>query len=142
MSLFNDSAWVPKTAWTVLPTSTTPAAPRFFRRAVFTLLLSATSTRRRVMQASTLTRVFLPPNAASSCSAMEVGLGLASRRSHVPLRDRKSQHDVVNDEEHHTHGDQVGDVLRGRSGAVQQQVDETRRERESQMDVEQIGDGQ
>ena len=39
MSLFNDSAWVPKTACTLLPTSTTPAAPRFFSRALSTLLV-------------------------------------------------------------------------------------------------------
>ena len=33
MSFFSASACVPNTAWTLLPTSMTPAAPRLFSRA-------------------------------------------------------------------------------------------------------------
>ena len=75
MSFLSNSAWVPKIACTLLPTSITPAAPRAFSRDLSTLLLSATSIRSRVMQASTLTRFSRPPNAAISFSALARGLG-------------------------------------------------------------------
>ena len=39
ISFFSASAWVPKIAWTLLPTSMTPAAPSAFSRAWSTLLL-------------------------------------------------------------------------------------------------------
>ncbi|MNY45703.1 hypothetical protein D3C86_1808240 [compost metagenome] len=54
---------VPKIACTLLPTSSTPDAPSFFRRFLSTPALSLTSTRRRVIQASRCVMFSLPPSA-------------------------------------------------------------------------------
>lgn len=70
ISPFSRSAWVPKMAWTLLPTSTTPAAPSAFSRPLSTFPVSPTSIRSRVMQASTCFRFSRPPKAAISCSAL------------------------------------------------------------------------
>ena len=62
----------------------TPAAPSDFSRSFSTLLVSATSIRNRVMQASTLTRFSRPPNAEINCSALLSAAALRGAAAAVP----------------------------------------------------------
>ncbi len=67
---------------------------------------------------------------------------VASRGEQVPPGDREAEQRVVEEEEHHTHHDQQRDVLRRRGRAVEEQVDQAGREREAEVDVEGVRQGQ
>jgi len=73
---------------------------------------------------------------------LEVIVVLAARGTHIPLDDGEPEEEVVDREECNAHHQQQGDVLGGWCAAVQQEVDQAGREREAEMDVERVGDGQ
>ena len=67
-------------------------------------------------------------------------IGLTIR--HVPALDHEPEQEEVHEEEGDAHHDQQRDVLRGRCGAVEQQVDQASGEREAEVDVELVRDCQ
>lgn len=110
-SVFRLSERGPKMACRLLPTVTTPAAPSALSRAGSALPMSATSTRRRVMQASIPRILLLPPKARTSALAKSsataaltsaMSFGLAAGRLEVEANDQRAEGEVVNRSEDRT----------------------------------------
>ncbi len=73
---------------------------------------------------------------------LELGIGLTPGCAQIPLQDREPEHDVIQHEEHRPHDQEQGDVLGRRCRAVEEEVDQARGEREAEVDVQRVGDGQ